>query len=127
VKRLLLDTHVFLWWLSDNRRLKPDARAAIAEPAALVHVSAATIWEVAIKARLGKIKVGTKHLDSEIVANQFSELEISSRHAVAAGSLPLHHDDPFDRMLIAQAELEDLTIVTHDEAFAAYKVPILWT
>ena len=125
--KLLLDTHAFLWWLADSRRLKPEVRASIAEPSALVHVSAASIWEVAIKARLGKIKPGTKHLDEEITANHFSELEISARHAVAAGNLPLHHDDPFDRMLIAQAELEDLTIVTHDEAFAAYKVPILWT
>ncbi|SRR6266508_481229 len=127
MKRLLLDTHAFLWWLSDNRRLKHDARAAIAEKSALVHVSAATIWEIAIKARLGKINLGTKHLDREIEANQFSELRISARDAMAAVNLPMHHDDPFDRMLIAQAQLEGLTIVTHDKAFAAYKIPILWT
>lgn len=127
MKRLLLDTHSFLWWLSDSLKLKPVARDAISDPVALVHVSAATIWEVAIKARLGKVNPGTKHLDKEIAANQFSELKITARHALAAGNLPLHHDDPFDRMLVAQAQLEDLTIVTHDKAFAAYKVPIIWT
>ena len=115
MKRLLLDTHAFLWWLSDNRRLKREARAEIAEAAALVHVSAATIWEIAIKTRLGKVDPGTKHLDREIVANHFSELLISARHALVAGNLPSHHGDPFDRMLIAQAQVEALTIVTHDE------------
>ncbi len=127
MKRLLLDTHAFLWWLSDNPKLKRDARIAIGDPSALVHVSAATIWEIAIKARLGKVQPGTKHVDQEIAANHFSELGISARHALAAGNLPLHHDDPFDRMLIAQAQLEELTIVTHDNGFAAYKVDILWT
>ena len=127
MRRLLPDTHAFLWWLSDSRRLKRDARTAISETSALVHVSAATIWEIAIKTRLGKVNPGTKHLDQEIAANQFSELAISARHALAAGNLPLYHDDPFDRMLIAQAQLEDLTIVTHDETFGQYKVAVLWT
>src|SRR2546423_1493050 len=127
MSRLLLDTHAFLWWLSDDRRLKPDARAAIANPAAIVHVSAATIWEIAIKTKLGKVHPGTKHIDEEIEANHFSQVEISARHAVTAGNLPLHHDDPFDRMLIAQAQLEDLTVITHDAAFRDYKIAILWT
>ena len=127
MRRLLLDTRAFLWWLSDSRRLNREARAAISEASALVHVSAATIWEIAIKARLGKVNPGTKHLDQEIAANHFSELGISARHALAAGNLPLHHDDPFDRMLIAQAQLEELTVVTHDEAFGPYKIPIVWT
>ena len=122
---MLLDTHAFLWWLSDNP--KHEAPTAIADSSALVHVSAATIWEIAIKARLGKVQPGTKHVDQEISANHFVELGISARHALAAGNLPSHHDDPFDRMLIAQGQLEDLTIVTHDDRFAAYKVDILWT
>jgi PIN domain nuclease of toxin-antitoxin system len=125
--RLLLDTHAFLWWLSDNSRLKPDARTAISDANSLVHVSAASIWEIAIKARLGKVNPGTRHVDEEIAANHFSELGISARHALAAGRLPLHHSDPFDRMLIAQAQLEQLTIVTHDKEFTGYKVPVLWT
>ena len=127
MKRLLLDTHAFVWWLSDSRKLRRDARAAIAEASNVVHVSAATIWEIAIKERLGKIDSGTKHLDHEIAANGFEELAISARHAITAGKLPLHHEDPFDRMLIAQAGLEELTLVTHDRAFAAYNIPILWT
>ncbi len=127
MNRLLLDTHAFLWWLADSSKLKRDARSAIADSSALVHVSAVTVWEIAIKARLGKVNPGTKNLDREIAANQFSELKISARHALVAGNLPLHHDDPFDRMLIAQAQLEGLTIVTHDETFAAYEVAVFWT
>jgi PIN domain nuclease of toxin-antitoxin system len=127
MSRLLLDSHAFLWWLANSRKLKRDARNAIADASAMVHVSAVTIWEIAIKARLGKVDPGTKDLDGEIEANHFLELRISARHALAAGNLPLHHSDPFDRMLIAQAKLEELTLVTHDERFAAYKIPILWT
>ena len=127
MNRLLLDTHAFLWWLADSRKLNDDARTAIREASAMVHVSAVTIWEIAIKARLGKVHVRTKDLAGEIAANYFLELRISARHALAAGSLPSHHSDPFDRMLIAQAQLEELTVVTHDQRFAAYKVPILWT
>ena len=127
MSRLLLDSHAFLWWLADSRKLKRNARSAIAEASALVHVSAVTIWEIAIKARLGKVDPGTKDLDREIVANHFLELLISARHALVAGNLPPHHTDPFDRMLIAQAQVEELTIVTHDERFAAYKIPVLWT
>ena len=92
-----------------------------------MHVSAATIWEIAIKTNLGGVNPGTKKIDEEISANHFLELGIAARHALTAGNLPLHHDDPFDRMLIAQAQLEDLTIVTHDKAFANYKVTVLWT
>lgn len=125
--RLLLDTHAFIWWLADSTKLKRQARAAIADPAALVHVSAATIWEISTKARLGRLNPGTKAIDREIAANSFLELAISARHAATAGNLPLHHDDPFDRMLVAQGQMEELTIVTHDERFADYDVPILWT
>ena len=127
MKRLLLDTHVFLWWLSDNKKLKSQARASIAEPAAVVHVSAAAIWEIAIKAQLGKIDTGGEDLEREIAANGFVPLPITPRHALTAGGLPLHHDDPFDRMLIAQAQEENLTVVTHDKAFEPYGVPILRT
>ncbi len=127
MSRILLDSHVFLWWMADDRKLKAEARAAIASPSALVHVSAATIWEIAIKARLGKVSPGTPSLSGEIAANGFVELPVLARHAESAGSLPPHHDDPFDRMLIAQSQLEGLTIVTHDKRFAPYKPQILWT
>src|SRR5439155_24607247 len=114
MRRLLLDSHIFLWWLADSRKLNDDARDAIAEASAMVHVSAVTIWEIAIKARLGKVHVRTKDLAGEIAANHFLELQISARHALAAGYLPSHHRDRFDRMLIAQARLEELRLITHD-------------
>jgi PIN domain nuclease of toxin-antitoxin system len=125
--RLLLDTHAFLWWLSDDRRLSTAARDAIREPHAIVHVSAATIWEIAIKAKLGRLDVRDSDLVAEIEANGFTELAITARHAQSAGALPRHHDDPFDRMLIAQAQMEDLVVVTHDRRFRRYGVQILAT
>jgi PIN domain nuclease of toxin-antitoxin system len=123
---LLLDTHAFLWWLADDRRLSKGARDQIAAGTA-VYVSAATIWEIAIKVAAGRLKVGTADLVAEIVANGFRELPIRATHASEAGRLPRHHDDPFDRMLIAQAAAEGLKIVTHDPLFAAYGVAVVHT
>ncbi len=122
--RLLLDSHAYLWWLADDARLTERARAAIAAPRAIVHVSAATIWEIAIKAALGRIDTGGADLTGEIAANGFVELPLSARHAAKAGALPRHHDDPFDRMLIAQAQSDELTLITRDRAFRAYEVAI---
>lgn len=122
--RLLLDSHVFLWWLADDGRLSAAARAAIVDSRSIVHISAATIWELAIKAALGRLDTGGADLAEEIAANGFVELPISARHAAAAGALPRHHDDPFDRMLIAQARTEELVLVTRDRAFRAYEVAI---
>jgi PIN domain nuclease of toxin-antitoxin system len=123
--RLLLDTHVFLWWLSDETILSPGAREAIADPISLVHVSAATVWEIAIKAHLGRLDTSGADMTHEIPANGFVELPMTARHAHTAGWLPRHHDDPFDRMLIAQAQVEALTIVTRDAAFRSYDVALL--
>ena len=123
--KLLLDTHAFLWWLADDPKLQAAAREAVIDPKSVVYVSAVTLWEIAIKSRLGKLDAGSADLLGEIAANDFLELPVSSRHALLAGSLPLHHDDPFDRMLIAQAWMEELTLVTRDGAFAAYGVPLL--
>ena len=125
--RLLLDTHAYPWWLDDNPRLIPAAREAIASQRALVHVSAATIWEISIKAHLGRIELRNPDLAAEIEANHFLELPILARHAQHAGMLPRHHDDPFDRMLLAQAELEKLVLVTHDRRLAAYGIALLRT
>lgn len=122
--RLLLDTHAFLWWLQDNPRLGREARRAVADPRAIVHVSAASVWELAIKGALGKLRVERADIPDEIAANGFVELPIGSRHAWQAGRLPRHHDDPFDRILIAQAQLEELTIVTHDPVFGKYDVSV---
>lgn len=124
---MLLDTHAFLWWLSDDRKLSIAARDAIRDPHVIVHVSAASIWEIAIKAKLGRLGVRDGDLAAEIEANGFAELAITSRHAQSAGALPRHHDDPFDRMLIAQAQMEDLVVVTHDRRFRCYDVQLLAT
>ena len=125
--RLLLDTHVFLWWLGDDRKLSVAARAAIQDPRSLVHVSAASVWEIAIKVKLGCLVVRGADLAVEIEANGFAELPIQARHAHSAGALPRHHDDPFDRMLIAQAQIEDLVLVTHDRRLRRYGVQLLIT
>ncbi|MEW6299280.1 MAG: type II toxin-antitoxin system VapC family toxin [Thermodesulfobacteriota bacterium] len=127
MNRFLLDTHVFLWWLAESPKLRRDARTAIADATSLVHVSAVTIWEITIKAQLGRLEPGTERIDEEIVANGFTELPISAYHALVAGKLPPHHNDPFDRMLIAQAQVENLVVVTHDKIFSDYGVNTLRT
>lgn len=122
--RLLLDTHVFLWWLADDPRLDAGRRSSIADPDALVHVSAVTMWEISIKEALGRIDVGDDFA-GEIDRGGFIELLISAAHALAAGRLPPHHGDPFDRMLVAQAREEGMTLVSQDAAMAAYDVDLL--
>lgn len=123
---LLLDTHVLLWWLSDAPALKFEAREAIGHASTTVYVSAASAWEISIKKALGKLD-SPDDLHSALVANHFQSLPITVLHATRAGQLSRHHDDPFDRMLIAQAQAEQLTLVTHDTAFQPYGIPILWT
>jgi PIN domain nuclease of toxin-antitoxin system len=124
--KLLLDSHAYLWWLADDQRLGAKAKKAITDPANAVLVSAATIWEIAIKAALGRLDLHGADVVAEIAINRFVELPITAAHAAAAAALPRHHDDPFDRMLIAQAQLEHLRCVTRDPAFSAYRVPTLW-
>ena len=97
----------------------------MADPTSIVHVSAATVWELSIKAALGKLDLDGADLVEEIEANGFVELPMTARHSLAAATLPRHHDDPFDRMLIAQARIEGLTIVTRDPAFRDYGVGLL--
>lgn len=118
--RLLLDTHALLWWLADDARLTPSARDAIAD-AEVVAVSAASAWEIGIKQSIGKL-TGPRDLAAEIRSNGFAELPVTITHARAAGDLPPHHSDPFDRMLVAQARLEDLTLVTRDPRLADYGI-----
>ncbi|MCG3188627.1 MAG: hypothetical protein LKCHEGNO_00736 [Burkholderiaceae bacterium] len=117
--RLLLDTHVFLWALAGSRLLKASARRLI-EGADEVYVSAASIWEVAIKARLGKINADPAVLAAAIEPSGFLELPVKSRHAAGVARLEPHHGDPFDRLLIAQALAEPLKLVTADEKLALY-------
>ena len=120
---LLLDTHALLWWLADEE-LSDPARRAIEAPENLVAVSAASVWEISIKRALGKLRTGNDLLGAVADAG-FDPLPISLEHAEAAGALPAHHDDLFDRMLIAQAQLHDLVIVSRDRRFAPYPVDVL--
>jgi PIN domain nuclease of toxin-antitoxin system len=117
--RLLLDTHIFLWAVAGSPLLKPPVRRLI-ESADEVYVSAASIWEVAIKARLGKIVADPHELTAAIEASGFLELPVSARHAADVAKLVPHHNDPFDRLLIAQALAEPLKLVTVDEVLAKY-------
>jgi PIN domain nuclease of toxin-antitoxin system len=121
---LLLDTHAFLWWNADDRALGPRAREAIADPGNVVYVSAATAWEIAVKRRAGKLEAPGEIADW-IRDDGFSDLAIEVEHAVASAELPEHHRDPFDRLLIAQARLEDLTLVTSDVEIVRYDVETL--
>ena len=124
--RLLLDTHVLLWALGAPARLPAPITRALRDPANEVQASAASIWEVAIKAALGKISADVEEFVESVVEVGFDELAVTMAHARRLRSLPQHHRDPFDRMLVAQALEEGLTIVTHDRAFAAYRVPTAW-
>ena len=121
---LLLDAHALVWWAEGRATLSDAARRAIADPANDVVVSAASIWQLSIKQELGKIRLDVD-LEAEIERFGFSGLPITIADAVAAGALPRHHGDPFDRMLIAQAARLDAVVVTRDRAFGAYDVHVL--
>lgn len=121
MRRLLLDTHTLLWWLKDDPALGLDARSLIADGANEVFVSSASAWEMSIKRALGKLKA-PDDLDRIVEDEGFTQLEISFFHAEKAGELPPLHRDPFDRMLIAQAQAEGLDIVTSDNMFEKYGV-----
>jgi PIN domain nuclease of toxin-antitoxin system len=122
--KLLLDTHTILWWLGADPRLGPSARAAIARAGAEAGVSAASIWEASIKRAAGKLS--GPDLASAVRAAGLPFLRIDERHAKLAGELPLLHRDPFDRMLVAQAMVEGLAVVTGDPDIARYGVPVVW-
>jgi len=118
---LLLDTHVLLWWLADDYRLTPTMREAIGDPRTAVAVSAASAWEMSIKAAFGKLSV-PDGLAVEIERQGFDVVPITVDDGLAAGALPRHHDDPFDRMLIAQAVRRRIVLVTADRRFTEYDV-----
>jgi PIN domain nuclease of toxin-antitoxin system len=127
--RLLLDTHAFLWWLGDDPKLSPGARAAIADPSAKVFVSAASAWEITTKHRLGKLPGVAKlaaDVAARVAAEKFRELDVTFAHAQHAGALQGSHKDPFDRLIAAQAVLERLVLVSNDGALDAFGVVRLW-
>ena len=121
--KLLLDTHVLLWWLADDDRLPAATRDAVSV-AAEARFSAASVWEIAIKRTLGRLEVPEDYLEA-VEESDIQLLSITGEHAEAAGALPRHHDDPFDRMLIAQARIDELTLVTADRRLPDYGVPVL--
>jgi PIN domain nuclease of toxin-antitoxin system len=121
---LLLDTHVLLWWLDDHPALSGAGRDAISNADNLIVLSSAVIWEIRIKQALGKLEIEPNFY--RVIKNQgFVSLSISSDHAYAVGGLPMHHRDPFDRMIIAQAMIEGLRVVTHDSIFEKYDISVL--
>ena len=125
---LLLDTQVLLWALGARTRIPPHIRAAMESRTNAVFVSSASVWEIAIKASLGKLEIaglGLGELPGFIDASGFDELPVLARHALGVLDLPGHHRDPFDRMLIAQARAEDLIVASVDPAFRAYEVQLL--
>ncbi len=126
--KLLLDTQAFLWFLSGDRKLSAKARAALRQSSAELYLSSASVWEMAIKASLGRLEL-PKPLDQfmqDRLEDGFRPLPLDWRHAAAVQDLPLHHRDPFDRMLAAQAQVEGMTLVSADKAFQAYDVRLLW-
>ncbi len=128
--RLLLDTHVFLWWIGDDSRLSLSAREAISVAENEVFLSVVSAWEISVKTRLGKLALPSdvdKFLPDQIQRNAMTILPIGLAHALRVARLPLHHRDPFDRMLVAQAQSEKLTLVTADEAIRPYDVSLLIT
>ena len=127
--RCLLDTHTFLWWVLEDGRLSVTARATITDSTVEVFVSPASAWEIAIKSALGRLDLpepAPSYVPSRIVANDFRELPVTVAHAVRTADLPLIHRDPFDRLLIAQAQVERLPIVTNDPAISRYDVETIW-
>jgi len=127
--KALLDTHVFLWWITDDPRLSPRVREIIADGANELYLSAASGWEIAIKAKLGRLRLPDdperfilKHLE----LNAIKTLPVQMIHALHVYKLPEHHRDPFDRLLIAQAQLEKVPILTADPQISRYEVEVIW-
>jgi PIN domain nuclease of toxin-antitoxin system len=123
--KLLLDTHAALWWLSGDERFGPTAAGHLADASSQVLLSAAVVWEVAIKRSLGKLEA-PQDLGATLVSAGALPLPVSIDHAAAVEHLPWHHRDPFDRLLVAQADIERAVLVSGDDALRPYGVPIVW-
>ena len=127
--RLLLDTHAFLWFILDDPQLSAKADAVITDPNNDIEISPASYWEVAIKISIGKYSLQEPYqvfMEREIAANHFRILHIDPKHTAALTTMPFHHRDPFDRLIIAQASVENVPVVSCDAAFDAYGVTRLW-
>ena len=127
--RVLLDTHTFLWWITDDPRLSKKARETINDGHNELYLSAASGWEMAIKARLGKLQLPDsleRFVPEQLAINGIEGLPVQMRHALHVQVLPDYHRDPFDRLLVAQAQLEDIPILTRDPYIARYQVKTVW-
>ena len=126
---VLLDTQVFLWWASSSTRLSGRATAVIGDRATTVHVSVASAWEIAIKASIGRLELQAppaEYVTDRLRLHGFEPIPIGLTHALRAGSLPRHHGDPFDRVIVAQGQVEDMPIVTADPLIGLYDVETIW-
>lgn len=124
--KILLDTHVLLWWLAGDRRLPAKAKQVIENPHNNIVVSSVNIWEIVVKHALGRIAIELPELEVAITDSGFLPLDITAKHAIEVGNLPMYHRDPFDRMLIAQCIVERAHLLTHDSALSEYgKVAML--
>ncbi len=129
MNKYLIDTHVFLWWLQDSGNISRKAFEIIAEPNNVIYVSAASIWEMSIKCKLGKLEIenfSEGFFTKQIIENSFSFLPISLQHSCRIFEMTIFHKDPFDHMLIAQAQIENCSLVSKDEKFEKYDVKVLW-
>jgi PIN domain nuclease of toxin-antitoxin system len=127
--KLLLDTHSFIWWANEPEKLSPQARAACEDDHNSLLLSVASIWEMQIKLQLGKLKLNVPLrtlIEDQQRTNDVQILNIVMGHVLALDTLPLHHKDPFDRLLIAQSNVEELFVVTKDEVFSSYPVKLIW-
>lgn len=127
--RLLLDTHSFLWWATDRANLSPAALTACEDMSNTLLLSVVSVWEMQIKAQLGKLTLSIRlatMIERELTTNGLTLLRVELAHVLALDTFPLHHKDPFDRLLIAQAQLEDALLVSSDGVFARYGISRLW-
>ncbi len=122
--KILLDTHILLWWLNDDAALSPFERKVIADPDNIVYISSASLWEIIIKEQLGKVQVAGD-LNATLSDEPFEKLAMTSEHVFEIRDLPNHHRDPFDRMLIAQAIVEGCTLISHDREISKYPATLL--
>ena len=127
--RILLDTHVFPWWITDSNKLSQKAFSTISDGSNSVYLSAASCWEIAIKERIGKITLpdkAEKFFADNLSINSFISLQVNIPHALNTINLPGIHKDPFDRMLVSQAQLEGMTLLSNDSALARYNIELIW-
>jgi PIN domain nuclease of toxin-antitoxin system len=127
--RALLDTHAFIWWVTDDTRLSSTARNIITDPGNILFFSAASAWEIVIKVRLGKLNLPESpetYIPSRLTANRFESLPIQMIHALQVVNLPSLHQDPFDRIIIAQSQVENIPLITVDSKIIQYPVDVIW-